>query len=56
MVDVEDEACTADPSVPANACQDKSEGDACGENKTCQKGEGDKLECKDKSEDPAPAE
>ena len=50
------DACAADPSVPADACQDKSEGDACDENKTCQKGEGDKLECKDKPADPAPAE
>ena len=49
------EACTADPSAPADACQDKAENDACGENKTCQKGEGDKLECKDKPAD-APAE
>lgn len=47
------EACTADPSVPADACQNKSENDACGESKTCQKGEGDKLECKDKPADPA---
>lgn len=45
-----------DPSATEDACQSKSENDACGENKTCQKGEGDKLECKDKPADPAPAE
>lgn len=34
-------------------CKDKAENADCGENKTCQKGEGDKLECKEK---PAPTE
>lgn len=28
-------------------CKGKSDGDVCDENKTCQKGDGDKLECKD---------
>ena len=50
------DACQADPSATENACKDKSENADCGENKTCQKGEGDKLECKDKPADPAPSE
>jgi hypothetical protein len=37
-------------------CKDKAENADCGENKTCQKGEGDKLECKDKPADSTPAE
>lgn len=41
---------------PADPCKDKAENTECGENKTCQKGEGDKLECKDKPMDQTPAE
>lgn len=37
-------------------CTGKSEGDECDTNKTCQKGEADKLECKDKPADQTPAE
>lgn len=37
-------------------CAGKAENADCDENKTCQKGEDDKLECKDKPADPAPAE
>jgi hypothetical protein len=37
------------PETPAaDHCEGKSENDECDTNKTCQKGEGDKLECKDK--------
>lgn len=41
---------------PEDPCKDKAENADCSENKTCQKGEGDKLECKDKPADPAPSE
>ena len=42
---------------PEDPCKDKAENADCGENKTCQKGEGDnKLECKDKPADPAPTQ
>jgi hypothetical protein len=41
---------------PEDPCKDKAENADCGENKVCQKGEGDKLECKDKPVDPTPAE
>ena len=37
-------------------CAGKAENDECDVNKTCQKGEGDKLECKDKPADSTPAE
>lgn len=37
-------------------CAGKSEGDECDANKTCQKGEADKLECKDKPADQTPVE
>lgn len=50
------DACPADPSATEDICKDKTENDDCGENKTCQKSEGDKLECKDKPTDPAPAD
>lgn len=50
------DACPADPSATEDACKDKAENADCGENKTCQKGEGDKLECKDKPADPVPSE
>jgi hypothetical protein len=37
-------------------CAGKSEGDECDTNKTCQNGETDKLECKDKPVDQTPTE
>ena len=41
---------------PEDTCKDKAENADCGENKTCQKGEGDKLECKDKPTEQTPVE
>ena len=38
--------CVAETPTDTNACKDKTEGAACGEGKTCQKGADDKLECK----------
>lgn len=49
-------ASQPDPSATENACKDKAENDECGENKTCQNGEGNKLECKDKPAASTPAE
>lgn len=46
--------CAAAPVE--DKCVGKAENDECDANKTCQKGEGDKLECKDKPADPAPSE
>lgn len=46
--------CVAAPVE--DKCVGKSEGDECDANKTCQKGEADKLECKDKPADQTPAE
>jgi hypothetical protein len=37
---------------PEDPCKDKAENADCDENKTCRKGEGDKLECKDKPAEP----
>lgn len=41
--------CVAETPTDTNACKDKTEGADCGEGKTCQKGTGDKLECKAKA-------
>lgn len=46
--------CAATPVE--DKCAGKAENDECDTNKTCQKGEGDKLECKDKPADSTPAE
>jgi hypothetical protein len=46
--------CVATPVE--DKCTGKSEGDECDTDKTCQKGEADKLECKDKPADQTPAE
>lgn len=46
--------CVAAPVE--DKCAGKSEGDECDTNKTCQKGEADKLECKDKPAEPAEPE
>lgn len=52
-----EEKCECIDKVVENVCKDKSEGDECGENKVCMKGEGEELACMDKPvEDPAPAE
>lgn len=42
--------CAATPVE--DKCAGKAENDECDANKTCQKGEGDKLECKDKPAEP----
>lgn len=47
--------CACEAKTPADPCSGKSENDECGENKTCQKSDGDALSCKDKPADPAPA-
>lgn len=46
--------CAAAPVE--DKCAGKSEGDECDANKICQKGEADKLECKDKPTDQTPTE
>lgn len=52
-----EEKCECVDKVVENSCKDKSEGDECGENKVCMKGEGDELACMDKPvEEPSPAE
>ena len=46
--------CAAAPVE--DKCAGKAENDECDANKTCQKGEGDKLECKDKPAEQTPVE
>lgn len=48
--------CSAKEVVVEDLCKDKADGEECGTNKTCQKNESDKLECKDKPAEETPTQ